>query len=109
MRRVLKGDEDQVGRLIYQTRRNPDAYGVINYMAATNGFTMMDMVSCEQKHNEANGENNRDGSDYNYTWNCGVEGTTRKKEDCADAEKTAPQRIFAALSEPGNADVFSGR
>ena len=56
MRRVLKGDEDQVGRLIYQTRRNPDAYGVINYMAATNGFTMMDMVSCEQKHNEANGE-----------------------------------------------------
>lgn len=80
MRRVLKGDEDQVGRLIYQTRRNPDAYGVINYMAATNGFTMMDMVSCEQKHNEANGENNRDGSDYNYTWNCGVEGTTRKKK-----------------------------
>ena len=67
-------------RLIYQTRRNPDAYGVINYMAATNGFTMMDMVSCEQKHNEANGENNRDGSDYNYTWNCGVEGTTRKKK-----------------------------
>ena len=80
MRRVLKGDEDQVGRLIYQTRRNPDAYGVINYMAATNGFTMMDMVSCEQKHNEANGENNRDGNDYNYTWNCGIEGTTRKRK-----------------------------
>lgn len=109
MRRVLKGDEDQVGRLIYQTRRNPDAYGVINYMAATNGFTMMDMVSCEQKHNEANGENNRDGSDYNYTWNCGCRGHDAEKEDCADAEKTAPQRIFAALSEPGNADVFSGR
>ncbi len=109
MRRVLKGDEDQVGRLIYQTRRNPDAYGVINYMAATNGFTMMDMVSCEQKHNEANGENNRDGSDYNYTWNCGVEGTTRKKKIVQMRKKTAPQRIFAALSEPGNADVFSGR
>ena len=53
--------------LIYRNRRNPAETGVLNFMAGTNGFTMMDMVSYDQKHNEANGENNRDGSDYNYS------------------------------------------
>lgn len=80
MRSVLKGDEDQINKLIFRNRRNPAGFGVINYMANTNGFTMMDMVSYEMKHNEANGENNRDGTDYNHTWNCGVEGPTRKKK-----------------------------
>ena len=49
-------------------------------MANHNGFTMMDMVSYDEKHNDANGENNRDGSDYNYSWNCGLEGVTKKKQ-----------------------------
>ncbi len=80
MRRVLKGDEDQISGLIFRNRRNPAGFGVINYMANTNSLTMMDMVSYERKHNEANGEGNRDGSDYNYTWNCGAEGPSRKKK-----------------------------
>ena len=80
MRRALKGDEEQMSSLIYRNRRNPAETGVLNFMAGTNGFTMMDMVSYDQKHNEANGENNRDGSDYNYSWNCGAEGPTRKKK-----------------------------
>ncbi|MFR5294168.1 MAG: alpha-amylase [Clostridium sp.] len=80
MRRALKGDEEQMSSLIYRNRRNPAETGVLNFMAGTNGFTMMDMVSYDQKHNEANGENNRDGSDYNYSWNCGVEGPVRKKK-----------------------------
>ena len=80
MRRALKGDEEQMSSLIYRNRRNPAGYGVLNFMAGTNGFTMMDMVSYDQKHNEANGENNRDGSDYNYSWNCGAEGPVRKKK-----------------------------
>ena len=79
MRRALKGDEEQMSSLIYRNRRNPAETGVLNFMAGTNGFTMMDMVSYDQKHNEANGENNRDGSDYNYSWNCGAEGHVRKK------------------------------
>jgi glycogen operon protein len=78
MRRVLKGDEDQVRTLAECTKRNPAGYAVMNYMATTNGFTLTDLVTYEQKHNEANGENNRDGSDYNYSWNCGVEGPSRK-------------------------------
>ena len=80
MRKLLKGDEDQMNNLIFRTKRNPKGIGVINYMANTNGFTMMDMVSYEMKHNEANGEDNRDGSSANYTWNCGVEGPTKKKK-----------------------------
>lgn len=80
MRRVLKGDEDQMRSLSYRIRRNPEEFGVLNFIAGTNGFTMMDMVCYEQKHNEDNGENNQDGSDYNCTWNCGAEGPVRRKK-----------------------------
>lgn len=86
MRRFLKGDEDQLNNLIFRSRRNPAGVGVVNYMATTNGFTLMDMVSYDMKHNEANGENNQDGAAYNYSWNCGVEGPTRKKK-IADLRK----------------------
>ncbi len=41
-------------------------------------FTLYDTVSYNYRHNEANGEDNRDGSEFNYSWNCGVEGSTRK-------------------------------
>jgi glycogen operon protein len=51
----------------------------INYITSVNGFTMMDLVSYDVKHNEANGEDNQDGTQYNYSWNCGVEGRSRKK------------------------------
>ena len=80
MRRVLKGDEGMVQALAWHIRRNPADHAVINYMANTNGFTMADMVSYDRKHNENNGEENRDGSDYNYSWNCGEEGATKKKK-----------------------------
>lgn len=80
MRRLLKGDEEMMNALAFRSRRNPPDYGVVNYMANTNGFTMMDLVSYDRKHNEKNGEENRDGNDHNYSWNCGVEGPTRKKK-----------------------------
>jgi glycogen operon protein len=51
-------------------------YASINFITAHDGFTLQDLVSYEQKHNEANGENNRDGSDDNMSWNCGAEGPT---------------------------------
>ena len=80
MRKFIKGDEDQLRPLIYQMKENGDAFGKVNYMANTNGFTMMDMVSYDRKHNEANGENGKDGTDYNYSWNCGMEGPVRKRK-----------------------------
>ncbi len=78
-RRLLKGEEDVLRSFAERTRKNPEFYGVVNYMANHNGFTMMDMVSYDEKHNEANGENNKDGSEYNFSWNCGVEGASKKK------------------------------
>ena len=65
MRRFLKSDEDMVSVAAYHIRRNPNIYAVINYMACQDGFTMNDMVTYNYRHNEANQENNHDGSSYN--------------------------------------------
>ena len=78
-RRFLKGDEDMLGAFTYCTRRNPDTHGVVNYMSIQDGFTMADAVAYDIKHNEENGEKNRDGMNYNYSWNCGIEGPTRRQ------------------------------
>lgn len=79
MRHLLKSDENMLEDFIYRNRRNPKETGIINYLADQDGFTMMDMVSYDEKHNEDNGEDNRDGMEYNCSWNCGAEGPTRKK------------------------------
>lgn len=79
MRRFLKGDEGMLQAVMHHMRTNPAAAGRINYFTNYEGFTLMDMVSYEQKHNEENGEDNKDGNDHNSTWNCGAEGKTRKK------------------------------
>lgn len=79
MRRFLKGDEGLINQALFYQRRNPKAHGVVNCMADYDGFSLYDSVCYERKHNEANGEDNRDGTDVNYTWNCGVEGECRKK------------------------------
>ena len=57
-------------------RQNQDPERSINFVTCHDGFTLNDLVSYNQKHNEANKEGNRDGSDYNVSWNCGVEGPT---------------------------------
>lgn len=79
IRRFLKSDEGQVNSFIERMKKNPESNAVINYITNVNGFTLMDLVSYDIKHNEKNGEDDRDGTDYNYSWNCGVEGRTRKK------------------------------
>lgn len=79
MRRFLKGDEDMLHAVTGYMRRQPLKEGQINYFTNYYGFTLEDMVSYERKHNEDNGEANRDGGDYNHTWNCGTEGRSRKK------------------------------
>ena len=78
-RRFLKSDEGQVEDFAGYFQRNAKNYSVINFMTYVNGFTMMDLVSYDVKHNEENGEMNQDGTQYNYSWNCGVEGKSRKK------------------------------
>ncbi|HET6423988.1 MAG TPA: glycogen debranching protein GlgX [Planctomycetaceae bacterium] len=64
---------------LYQwSGRSPSAS--INFITCHDGFNLHDLVSYNQKHNEANGENNRDGADHNESWNCGVEGPTDDPE-----------------------------
>lgn len=78
-RRILKGDEGVMESFAYRCRRNSQQFGVINYLTNHDGFTLQDLVSYDTKHNEENGEQNEDGSAFNFSWNCGVEGETRKK------------------------------
>ncbi|MBO6133323.1 MAG: alpha-amylase [Lachnospiraceae bacterium] len=78
-RRFLKGDADLLPSFARHLFENPKKHGYLNFLTSYNGFTMCDLVSYERKHNEANGENNADGTDYNFSWNCGQEGMSRKK------------------------------
>ena len=66
----LAGSRDLFGR----AGRSPQAS--INYVTTHDGFTLADLVAYNEKHNEANGEENRDGEPHNFSWNCGVEGPT---------------------------------
>lgn len=79
MRRALKGDEGCMQDVTSHLLDNADKTGVINAITGYDGFTLRDLVSYDRKHNEANGEDNQDGTDYNLSWNCGAEGKTRKK------------------------------
>ena len=84
VRRFVRGDEGMAGRMAARVSGSPDIFREkdrdpnrsINFVTCHDGFTMNDLVSYNRKHNEANGEDNRDGMDENYSWNCGVEGPT---------------------------------
>jgi isoamylase len=67
-------------------------YASINFVTAHDGFTLKDLVSYNEKHNEANGENNQDGESHNRSWNCGVEGPTEDRE--VRALRARQQRNF---------------
>jgi glycogen operon protein len=69
-------------------------FASVNFVTCHDGFTLADLVSYDQKHNEANGEDNRDGSDDNRSWNCGVEGPTDDPE--VNALRERQQRNFLA-------------
>jgi glycogen operon protein len=67
-------------------------FASINFITAHDGFTLRDLVSYNEKHNEANGENNQDGTDDNRSWNCGVEGPT--DDPVVSALRARQQRNF---------------
>ena len=77
-RSFLKGDEDRVSSYSYLLRENSRTFEPIRYITDYWGFTLNDLVSYNFKHNEENGENNLDGNNYNFSWNCGIEGVTKK-------------------------------
>ena len=79
-----------------------------NYIASHNGFTLCDVVSYDGKHNEANGENNLDGPDYNYSWNCGAEGNSRKKAVNELRKNQIFNAFFLLLFAQGMPCILSG-
>ncbi len=76
--------------LYAETGRRP--YASVNFVTAHDGFTLKDLVSYNEKHNEANGEENRDGEGHNRSWNCGAEGPTN--DDTINALRAKQQRNF---------------
>jgi glycogen operon protein len=88
IRRFWRGDVGMTGALATRVAGSSDLYQAggrqpyhsINFITSHDGFTLNDMVTYTQKHNEANNEGNRDGDNNNYSTNCGVEGPTRRRE-----------------------------
>ena len=102
VRRYWKGDEGLISELAYRLSGSSDLYessgrkptASINFVTCHDGFTLADLVSYNEKHNEANGEENRDGANDNNSWNCGVEGPTDDPEILALRQRQ--QRNFLA-------------
>ena len=81
----------------------------INFVTAHDGFTLRDLVSYDEKHNEANGEDNNDGESHNRSWNHGVEGPTDDPEILGRARPRAAQLPRHAAAQPGRADAAARR
>ncbi|HEX5754306.1 MAG TPA: glycogen debranching protein GlgX [Archangium sp.] len=102
IRRYWKGDDRQAAEIGYRLTGSSDLYALggrkptasVNFITAHDGFTLHDLVTYSQKHNEANLEENRDGANDNHSWNCGVEGETRDPE--INALREQQKRNFLA-------------
>ncbi|HTM56358.1 MAG TPA: glycogen debranching protein GlgX [Pirellulales bacterium] len=102
IRRFWKGDGGAISEFATRFCGSSDLYewssrrphASINFVTAHDGFTLNDLVSYDKKHNEANGEQNRDGSDDNTSWNCGAEGPT--KDPAIKALREKKKRSFLA-------------
>ena len=88
IRRFVRGDAGMVSALATRLLGSPDLYSAnlrepwhsINFVTCHDGFTLADLVSYNHKHNQTNGEQNRDGTDENWSWNCGAEGPSSSAE-----------------------------
>ena len=108
MRRFLKGDEGMVPGVMWWLKQQSKEQRSCNYITSHNGFTLADLVSYDGKHNEANGENNQDGPDYNYSWNCGAEGATRRKAVLELRKKQMRNAFFLLLMAQGTPCLLAG-
>ncbi|MFL5313211.1 MAG: glycogen debranching protein GlgX [Myxococcales bacterium] len=100
VRDYWRGQNATVGEFAYRLTGSADLYAStgrrpfasVNFITAHDGFTLKDLVSYNEKHNEANGEENRDGANDNRSWNCGAEGPTN--DDKVNALRGKQQRNF---------------
>ena len=80
----------------------------MNFVTSHDGFTLRDLVSYNEKHNEANGEHNRDGSDHNHSWNHGVEGETDDASILARRRRQAANMMASLCLSSGTPMLTAG-
>lgn len=83
-------------------------YHGVNFVIAHDGFTLHDLVAYNEKHNDANGENNRDGSNDNFSWNCGWEGPTDAEQVLGLRQRQMRNLMLALMISQGTPMVLSG-
>ncbi len=116
MRRFLRGDRGIIGEVATCIAGSGDLYAddgrlpanSINFITCHDGFTLRDLVSYNHKHNEANGEDNRDGTNDNLSWNCGVEGETDDQAVVALRRRQAKNFIAILMISRGLPMLLAG-
>jgi glycogen operon protein len=114
LRRFLKGDTGLVGDLATRLVGSPDLYSYrgahasINFVTCHDGFTLADLFAYDNKHNEANGEDNRDGGNDNNSWNCGAEGPTADPEILRLRSRQMKNALLLLLASQGIPMLLAG-
>ena len=108
MRRFLRGDREQMHGVLYFQKENPQTHAKVQYMANHDGFTLADLVSYDYRHNEDNGEYNLDGIRDNFSWNCGVEGPTKRKSVLDLRKRQMRNAMMLLLLSQGTPLILAG-
>lgn len=117
MRRFWRGDEGLIGEVATRFAGSGDVFGgrrrrrssdSINYITAHDGFTLADLVSYSRKHNRANGEDDRDGTNANHSWNHGVEGPTEEPAIAAARRRDVRALLATLLTSRGTPMLSMG-
>ncbi len=116
VRRFWRGDPGLTGALATRLCGSSDLYEKsgrlprhsVNFVTCHDGFTLWDLVSYSRKHNEANGEGNRDGADENFSWNCGVEGPTSDPDILGLRRRQARNLLATLLLSQGVPMILAG-
>ena len=114
VRRFIKGDGSAAEELINRLCGSPDMYegrgtaASVNFITCHDGFTLRDLVSYNEKHNEGNGEDNRDGCNDNLSWNCGAEGDTDDENILSLRRRQMKNMLTVLLMSRGVPMLLSG-
>lgn len=108
VRKMLNHMGGNMEEFVCQQRKQHPVQGFVNYIAGNNGFTLLDLFSYQEKHNEENGEDNCDGNAWNFSSNCGVEGKTTKRYVCALRERQLRNAIAILMLGQGVPLLLAG-
>lgn len=108
MRAFGKSDAGMVSKVAYYMKQLSHKNASCNYITCHDGFTLYDLVSYNNKHNEENGECNQDGTEYNVSWNCGAEGATKDKEILRLREYQKRNLLYLLFLSSGSPCILSG-